>query len=120
MTGTFLVPMAARFVRITSRTFALSLLVAFVSVQAFASQYGSPGGALVDDTASAPTHLAQTELASAISRQEATGLTCSERPTLTDTILFQRVGSSSVRVLTFDQAVAASTSREGWIRRYCV
>ena len=115
MTRTSHIVAFARLVRITSMTFAMTLLVAFVALQAFAAQYGSSEGTLVNETASS-----RTELTVAISLQESAGLTCTERPALTDTILFQEQGIPTVHVISFDQALAASRARAGFIRRYCV
>lgn len=115
MTSTSYVATAARMVRITALTFAMALMVGFVALQSFASQYGPPHQALVMQTADANPALAR-----AIAAQESAGRICREKPALTDTILFQRLGESKVRVLSFDQAIAASSAREGWIRSYCV
>lgn len=115
MFGTSYVVSAARMVRITSMTFAVALLVGFVALQAFAVQYGAPDGSLVMQTAGA-----NPALTAAISSQESAGRVCREKPALTDTILFQRLGESTVRVLSFDEAIAAASAREGWIRSYCL
>ncbi len=105
----------SRFVRVSAMTFVAVLFVAYIAIQAFASHYNA--------VPSTHTVVAQpatnTALAAAISEQVARGLTCREEPALTDTILFQAVGQSRVQVLTFEQAIAASSAREGWIRRYC-
>ncbi|MBC7630003.1 hypothetical protein [Aeromicrobium sp.] len=114
MSGTCFIVTGARLLRITSMTFAIVLLIGFVAVQSFANQYGRPSGALVMDSGSTDT-----ALLSAITLQESTGLTCSVTPVLTDTVLFQAVDGTAVQVLRFDEAIAASTAREGWIRRYC-
>jgi len=106
---------AARFVRITSMTFAVALLVGFVSLQSFASNYGSHEQPMVMQTADA-----NPALIAAIASQKSAGRVCHEKPVLTDTILFQRLGESSVRVLSFDEAIAATAAHEGWIRSYCV
>ncbi len=106
---------AARLVRITALLSAGFLLVGFVALQSFASQYGTPTRSLVLQTADA-----NPALSAAIASQESTGRICREKPALTDTILFQRLGESTVRVLNFDEAIAASSARQGWIRSYCV
>lgn len=104
----------ARFVRILSLTFVIALLVGFVAVQSFAGQYSATQQNLVVDAAG------DAELERAISTQKLAGLTCREQPSLTDTVLFQRLGQNAVQVLRFDAAIAASAARDGWIRRYCV
>lgn len=106
---------AARLVRVTSVTFAVALLVGFVALQSFASRYGGSHQSMVMQTANA-----NPALTVAIASQESAGRVCREKPALTDTILFQRLGESTVRVLSFDEAIAASSAREGWIRSYCV
>ena len=106
---------AARMLRIASLTFAVAVVVGFVALQSFSSQYGGPHEALVMQTADA-----NPALTAAIAAQESAGRVCREKPALTDTILFQRLGESKVRVLTFDEAIAASSARQGWIRRYCI
>lgn len=105
----------SRFIRVSAMTSVAVLFVAYIAVQAFATHYNAvPSTRTVDaQPASNP------ELAAAISEQVARGLTCREEPALTDTILFQDVGESKVQVLNFEQAIAASSVREGWIRRYC-
>ncbi len=106
---------AARLVRVSAMTFVAVMFVAYVAVQAFASHYS--------ETPSTRTVVAapakNPALAAAIGDQISRGLTCREEPALTDTILFQAVGESAVQVLTFEQAIAASSARQGWIRRYC-
>lgn len=106
---------AARFVRITTATFVMVMLVGFVAVQSFANNYGRPGAVRPVDAG-----ISHSALAAAISAQESSGMTCSEKPSLTDIVLFQRLEKTDVMVLRFDQAIAASTAHEGWIRRYCV
>jgi len=114
MTSTNVVA-AARLVRILAVTFAMSLMVGFVAVQAFAHQYHVPRDMLVMQSGAGNPGLTR-----AIATQESAGRQCREQPTLTDTILFQRVGKTTVQVLSFDEAIAASTARQGWIRSYCV
>ena len=106
---------AARLVRIGSATFAVSIFVAYVALQAFAGHYSAlPSTQPV--VAEPPTN---SELAAAITEQVERGLTCRAEPALTDTILVQAHGESAVQVLTFDQALAASSARTSWVRRYC-
>lgn len=91
------------------------MCVAYIAVQAFASHYNE-----VPTTRTVVAEPARnTALAAAITEQTSRGLTCREEPALTDTILFQTVEESAVQVLTFEEAVAASSARTGWIRRYC-
>lgn len=59
-------------------------------------------------------------LAAAVRVQEARGLACGTEPRFTDTVLFERPDSPRIEVLTFRQAVAATSSSQGWIRSYCV
>ncbi len=107
---------AARLIRVSALVFVATLLVAYVAVQAFASRYNAPPS--TRNVVSTPaTHAA---LAAAIVEQTSRGLTCRKEPALTDTILFQEVGRTDVQVLTFDQALAASSARTGWVRRYCL
>lgn len=115
MIGTSHVTAVARLIRVTTATFAVALVVAYVSVQIFASHYSVPPTTQVVVAES----VEDAELAAAISEQMARGMTCREEPALTDTILFQELDQTEVHVLTFEQATAASSAREGWIRRYC-
>lgn len=116
MTLTSRVVAVARMVRAVTLGLALSMMLGFVAVQAFSSQYGDQGvtTVLIDSRSD------DTMLTAAIARQESAGLRCSESPTLTDVILFQREQGAEVTVMTFDEAITASASRLGWIRRYCV
>jgi hypothetical protein len=115
MIGTSHVPAAARFVRVSAATFVVTMLVAYIAIQAFASHYNeSPSTRTV---VAVPAR--NTALATAITQQVSRGLTCREEPALTDTILFQAIEETEVQVLTFEQAIAASSARTGWIRRYC-
>lgn len=113
MIGTSLMIAGARMVRIAAAVSAVGLLVGYFAISAFAGNYGASTPLVLDNKSS------ETALSTAISAQESAGLTCSEKPTLTDVILFQRDGEDEVTVLTFDQAIKASSAREGWIRRYC-
>ena len=115
MIGTSHVTAAARFIRVCTVTFAAIVLVAYVSVQAFATHYNQPPTAQTV-VARPATNRA---LAAAIVEQTSRGLTCREEPALTDTILFQALAQTEVQVLTFEEAIAASSARTGWIRRYC-
>ena len=113
MIGTSHVIVAARMVRLAAAVCAVGLLVGYIAVASFASRYGTSTPMILDSKSS------ETALSTAIAAQESEGLSCSEKPTLTDVILFQRDGAAKVTVLTFDQAIKASSAREGWIRRYC-
>lgn len=113
MISTSHVVVAARMVRIAAAVCAVGLLVGYFAVAAFAGRYGTSTPMVLDSKSS------DTALTAAIATQESAGLTCSEKPTLTNVILFQREGEAKVRVLTFDEAIKASSAREGWIRRYC-
>lgn len=104
---------AARMVRIAATVCAVGLLIGYIAVASFASRYGTSTPMVLDSKSS------ETALSNAVSMQESAGLSCSEKPTLTDVILFQREGEDEVAVLTFDQAIKASSAQEGWIRRYC-
>lgn len=114
MNSTLLVIAAARMVRIAAAVCAVGLLVGYVAVSSFSSRYGGSTPMNLDSKSS------ETALSTAISAQETAGLTCSEKPALTDVVLFQRDGQDRIAVLTFDQAIKASSAQEGWIRRYCV
>ena len=105
----------SRLVRVSAISAVAILFVAYVAVQAFASHYNAvpTTRTVVAQSAANPA------LAAAIKEQVARGLTCREEPALTDTILFQALEQSDVQVLTFERAIAASSAREGWIRRYC-
>jgi hypothetical protein len=116
MIGTSHVIAVARFVRHSATAFVVIMLVSYLAVQAFASHYS---GLPSTHTVVAVPAADNTALATAISEQVSRGLTCREEPTLTDTILFQGLGDAEVQVLTFEQAIAASSARTGWIRRYC-
>ncbi len=115
MIGTSHVTAVARFIRVCAVTFAAVMLVAYVSVQAFASHYNEAPTA--QNVVAKP--VTNTALAAAIVEQTSRGLTCREEPALTDTILFQALAETEVQVLTFEEAIAASSARTGWIRRYC-
>ena len=104
---------AARMVRIAAAVCAVGLLVGYFAVSSFSSRYGSTTPMILDSKSN------ETALSTAIAAQESAGLRCSEKPTLTDVVLFQRNGEDEVTVLTFEQAIKASSAREGWIRRYC-
>lgn len=105
----------SRLVRVSALTAVAILFVAYIAVQAFASHYNA-----VPSTHKVVAQPASNAaLAAAITEQVSRGLTCREEPALTDTILFQALEQSEVQVLTFEQAIAASSAREGWIRRYC-
>ena len=113
MNGTSFVVVAARTVRIAALVCVAGLLVGYLAVASFASRYGASTPMVLDSKSD------QTALSTAVAKQESAGLTCSEKPTLTDVVLFQRDGEARVTILTFDQALQASSAREGWIRRYC-
>ncbi|MCW2768937.1 MAG: hypothetical protein JWR27_370 [Aeromicrobium sp.] len=106
---------SARFVRSTCLALATALLVGFVSVQAFMAQYGTPASVVVLDASGTDR-----VLGAAIASQERAGLRCSEKPTLTDVVLFQPARGEKVSVVSFADAIARSAAHEGWIRRYCV
>lgn len=115
MIGTSHVVVAARLVRIVAGALTVVVLVGFVAISSFSAQYGSTTRATVGDV-----DLDDKALAALISEQESAGLTCRERPTLTDTVLFQRrLDTPAIDVLTFEQAVAAATTRNGRVRGYC-
>ena len=116
MIGTSLVTAVARMVRVAALTFAATMFVAYVAVQAFSTHYAElpTTRAVVADPPKNP------ELAAAISEQASRGLCCREEPALTDTVLFQDLERTEVQVLTFEQAISASSAREGRIRRYCL
>ncbi|MGA8987935.1 hypothetical protein [Aeromicrobium sp.] len=104
----------ARVVRLSAAALLVSMVVGFVAVSSFASQYGSRTAVVLDAAGN------DTALTAAVLQQRRAGLACTEKPALTDIVLFQRDGVAAVTVLTFDQAIEASSAREGWIRRYCV
>lgn len=105
----------ARVIRVSALTFVAVLFVAYVAIQAFASHYS----AVPSTRAVVAQPASNVALAAAITEQTARGLTCREEPALTDTILFQALEQSTVQVLTFEEAIAASSARTGWIRSYC-
>lgn len=107
------VVVAARMVRIAAAVCAVGLLVGYLAVSSFSSRYGATTPMILDSKSS------ETALSTAIAAQESAGLSCSETPSLTDVVLFQRDGVDEVTILTFEQAIKASSAREGWIRRYC-
>ena len=113
MIGISPVIVAARMVRIAAAVCAVGLLIGYFAVASFASRYGSTTPMILDSKSS------ETALSTAIAAQESAGLRCSEKPTLTDVVLFQAEGADEVTILTFEQAIKASSAREGWIRRYC-
>lgn len=106
---------AARIIRVSALTFVAVMFTAYIAIQAFSSHYSDAPSThtVVASSAGNPA------LAAAITKQVSRGLTCREEPALTDTILFQATGQREVQVLTFEQAIAASSARSGWVRRYC-
>ncbi len=107
---------AARLVRVSAMTFVVTMLVAYVAVAAFASQYTE-----IPTTRTVVAQPAEdAALAAAITEQVSQGMSCREEPALTDTILFQAHEHPEVQVLTFDEALAAASADQGWVRRYCV
>lgn len=114
MNGDGYVVAAAHLVRVLAATFVATLLVGFVALRSFAGLYGEPREFTVVDASS------DTNLRIAVAVQESAGLTCRERPTLTDVVLFEPPGDAAVEVLSFDDAIRASRAGEGWIRRYCL
>ena len=57
-------------------------------------------------------------VAAAVAGVEAKGLSCSQAPSLADSIVFERLDGTVVLV-SFDEALAAARSGEGWVRWYC-
>jgi hypothetical protein len=114
MTSTSYVFLVARMVRVAAAVCTVGLLVGYLAVASFSSRYGTSTPMILDSKSS------ETALSSAVAVQESAGLTCSEKPELTDVVLFQRDGEDAITILTFDQAIRASSAQEGWIRRYCV
>lgn len=55
----------------------------------------------------------------AIADQEALDRTCSDEPTLTESIVFEWAEPADVEVLGFDEAYEASARKAGWVRAYC-
>ena len=104
---------AARMVRLAAAVCTVELLVGYLAISSFASHYGGSTQMIFDSKSS------ETALSSAVAAQESVGLACSDKPALTDVVLFQRDGEHKIAVLTFDQAIKASSAREGWIRKYC-
>ncbi|KAA1397893.1 hypothetical protein [Aeromicrobium ginsengisoli] len=113
MISTSLVFVAARAVRRVALLCAVALVLGYVAISSFSSRYGTSSSIVLDSKS------AETALSSAVSAQESAGLSCSDKPTLTNVVLFQREGRREVSVLTFDQAIKATSAHEGWIRRYC-
>jgi len=114
MISTSYVFFAARMVRLAAAVCTVGLLVGYLAISSFASRYGASTQMILDSKSN------ETALSTAVAAQESAGLACSNKPALTDVVLFQRDGEDEVAVLTFDQAMKASSAHEGWIRRYCV
>ena len=61
---------------------------------------------------------------SIVAEQEHSGLVCQEEPVLTDVVVFGHHAPDGVmpvvEVLTFDEALAASQAKAGWVLWYCV
>lgn len=57
-------------------------------------------------------------VAAAVAGVEATGLSCSQAPSLADSIVFERLDGTVVLV-SFDEALAAAQAGQGWVRWYC-
>ena len=115
MNGTSHVLVFARAIRLAAAAAAIVFLVGFVALQSFGANHGLRADPRVLDAGEPDPALAHR-----ISQQEANGRTCQARPTLTDVVLFQRLGEPGVQVLSFDEALVAAAAREGLIRRYCV
>lgn len=113
MISTSQVVVTARVVRIAAMTVAIGLLVGFIAISSFSSRYGGAGSPVLEVRAS------DTALAAAVLEQESAGLVCSDRPVPSQIVLFQPRGSATVQILTFDQAIKASSTRKGTIRSYC-
>ena len=113
MINTTYVFFAARMVRLAAAVCTVGLLIGYLAISSFASRYGGSTQMILDSKSN------ETALSSAIAAQESAGLACSDKPALTDVVLFQRDGEDKVVVLTFDQAIKASSASEGWIRKYC-
>lgn len=105
----------ARVVRRATLVAALVLLVGSVAMQAFGSRYGEPASDVVVDVRATGG-----QLPVVVAEQEAKGLRCSAKPSLTDVVLFEDTATQQVTVMTFDRALRASAARSGWIRRYCI
>ena len=58
-------------------------------------------------------------LSRAVAVQQRAGLTCSAKASLTDVVLFQYSSDQHVVTLKFDEALAASGKKLGWVQRYC-
>lgn len=58
-------------------------------------------------------------VARAVNAQRASGLTCTTEPELTDVVLFQYTSDRHIAILTFDEALAESRRKLGWVQRYC-
>lgn len=63
--------------------------------------------------------VAEKLVARAVIEQRASGLTCTTKPELTDVVLFQYADDQRVAILTFDEALADSGRKLGWVQRYC-
>lgn len=57
-------------------------------------------------------------VAAAVAGVEAKGLSCSQTPSLADSIVFERL-DGTVELVSFDEALAAARSGDGWVRWYC-
>ena len=57
-------------------------------------------------------------VAAAVADVEAQGLHCSQAPSLADRIVFERL-DGTVDLVSFDEALAAAHSGDGWVRWYC-
>lgn len=106
---------AARAVRVASLVAAIALLVAFVAIRTFASQYGEPASAVVLDSG-AP----DAQVAGAVALQEAAGLRCSQKAAMTDVVLVESVADQAVSVMTFAEALTALADGSVSIRQFCV
>lgn len=104
-----------RLVRTVTLVLTFTVLVAVLALQAFQARYGQPTVQVVTqaDTQDVP-------LSVALEQQAALGRTCSDVPSMTDTVLYQATGSDVIAIVTFDRALAESAAGTGWIRGYCV
>ncbi len=57
-------------------------------------------------------------VAAVVADMEAQGLSCSQAPSLADSIVFERL-DGTVDLVSFDEALAAARSGAGWVRWYC-
>jgi hypothetical protein len=111
---------SSTYVRIAVVTCVLAAVPVILGFQLFASHLGqtsrdvvSAGSCQDGSCVSSPAVLRT------VADLEANGLSCRAKPGLTDTVVFEWK-STDVTVVDFATSLKAASSRQGWVRSYCM